>query len=69
VAALLNRYDPKLKFIIVSNLEGREVMESCKSSGASGYLLKRSSAQNLIKAVEAVQNGGTFFPADSEIRE
>jgi DNA-binding NarL/FixJ family response regulator len=44
-------------------------MERCKSSGASGYILKRSSAGNLIKAVEAMQNGGTFFSVDSEIPE
>ena len=61
VAALLNRYAPKLKFIILSNHEEREVMESCKSSGALGYILKRSSARNLIKAVEEVQKGDTFF--------
>ena len=69
VAELLNRYDPELKFIVLSTLEGREVMESCKSSGASGYILKRSSAGNLIKAVEAVQDGGTFYSVDSEIPE
>ena len=69
VADLLNRYDPELKFIVLSNHAGREVMESCKSSGASGYILKRSSARNLIKAVEAVQNGGTFFSVDSDIPE
>ena len=69
VADLLNRYDPELKFIVLSTFEGREVMENCKSSGASGYILKRSSAGNLIKAVEAVQNGGTFFSADSDITE
>ena len=63
VADLLNRYDPELKFIVLSTHEGTEVMENCKSSGASGYILKRSSAENLIKAVEAVQNGGTFFSA------
>jgi DNA-binding NarL/FixJ family response regulator len=63
VADLLNRYDPELKFIVLSTHEGREVMEKCKSSGASGYILKRSSAGNLIKAVEAVQNGGMFFSA------
>ena len=63
VVNLLNRYDPELKFIVLSTHEGREVMEKCKSSGASGYILKRSSAENLIKAVEAVQNGGTFFSA------
>ena len=61
VAHLLNRYDPELKFIVLSTHEGREVMEKCKSSGASGYILKRSSAENLIKAVEAAQKGGTFF--------
>ena len=63
VVNLLNRYDPELKFIVLSTHEGTEVMENCKSSGASGYILKRSSAENLIKAVEAVQNGGTFFSA------
>ena len=61
VADLLNRYDPELKFIVLSTIEGREVMERCKSSGASGYILKRSSAKNLIKAVEAVQNSNTYF--------
>ena len=63
VANLLNRYDPELKFIVLSTHEGREMMEKCKTSGASGYILKRSSAGNLVKAVEAVQNGGTFFSA------
>jgi DNA-binding NarL/FixJ family response regulator len=69
VADLLNRYDPELKFIVLSTHEGREVMERCKSSGASGYILKRSSAGNLIKAVETVENGDTFFSVDSEIPE
>jgi DNA-binding NarL/FixJ family response regulator len=69
VADFLNRYDPELRFIVLSTHEGREVMEACKSSGASGYILKRSSAENLIKAVEAVQSGGTFFSVDSEIPE
>jgi hypothetical protein len=32
-------------------------------------ILKRSSAWNLEKAVEAVQKGGKFFSVDSEIPE
>ena len=40
VINLLNRYDPELKFIVLSTHEGREVMEKCKSSGASGYILR-----------------------------
>lgn len=67
VADLLHRYDPELKFIVLSIHEGGEVMESCKSSGASGYILKRSSARNLIKAVEAVQNGGTYFSQGMDV--
>ena len=63
VADLLHLYDPELQFIVLSTHEGRQMMEKCKSSGASGYILKRSSAENLIKAVEAVQNGSTFFSA------
>ena len=61
VANLLNRYDPELKFIVLGSHEGRGVLEKCKCSGAAGYILKRSSARNLIQAVETVQNGGTFF--------
>ena len=61
VAALLNRHDPAQKFIVLSDLEGREVMENCIASGASGYILKRSSARDLIKAVEEVQKGGMYY--------
>jgi len=66
VADLLNRYNPELKFIVLSIHEEKEVMEMCKSSGASGYIVKCSSARNLEKAVEAVQNGGTFFSVDND---
>ena len=61
VADLLNRHNPELKFIVLSTYEGKEVMERCKSSGASGYIPKRSSAENLIKAMEEVQRGGAYF--------
>ena len=63
VVNLLNRYDPELKFIVLRTYEGRGMMEKCISSGASGYIRKHSSAENLINAVEAVQNGGTYFSA------
>ena len=69
VAELLNRHNAGLKFIVLSTFEAQEVMERCKFSGASGYILKRSSARNLIKAVEAVQNGGTYFSIDIDASE
>ena len=66
VAALLNRYDPKLKYIVLSNHDEPEVIKNCQVFGASGFILKRSSARELIKAVEAVQNGGTYFSLGSD---
>jgi DNA-binding NarL/FixJ family response regulator len=61
VVSLLNRYDSELRFIVLSTQEGSEMIKYCKLSGASGYLLKRSSAEDLIKAVDAVKDGGVYF--------
>ena len=61
VANLLSQYNPEQKFIVLSTHKGSEVIDICESSGASGCILKHSSAENLIEAVETVQNGGTFF--------
>jgi len=60
VAVLLNRYDPELKFIVLSTHEEYEIMEKCMSSGASAYVLKRSAGRDLEKAVDEVLKGGTF---------
>ena len=70
VAVLLNRYDTELKFIVLSTYEEREIMENCMSSGASGYVLKRSAGRDLIAAVEEVLKGDTFVsPCISLVKE
>ena len=61
VTQLLNQCDPQIKFIVLGDNEEDEVMEYCKSYGASGYVLRRSSARNLNKAIEMVQGGGSYF--------
>jgi DNA-binding NarL/FixJ family response regulator len=60
IVTLLNKYDSELKFIVLSTYEEREMEETCMSSGASGYVLKRLAARNLVKAVEQVQKGDTY---------
>jgi DNA-binding NarL/FixJ family response regulator len=67
VAVLLNRYDPELKFIVLSTHEGYEIMEKCMSSGASGYVLKRSAGRDLGKAVDEVRKGGTFVSPSIDV--
>ena len=60
VAVLLNRYDPELKFIVLSTHEESEILEKIMSTGASAYVLKRSAGKDLGKAVDEVLKGGTF---------
>jgi DNA-binding NarL/FixJ family response regulator len=69
VASMLNQHDPKIKFVVLSTNEEKEVMEKCRSSGASGCILKRSSARRLIEAMEAAQKGDTYFHLDGALRK
>ena len=67
VAVLLNRYDPELKFIVLSTHEGSEIMEKCMSLGASAYVLKRSAGRDLGKALDEVLKGGTFVSPSIDV--
>ena len=64
VITLLHKFDLELKIIALSTYESPELMKQCMSSGASGYVLKRSAAKDLFKAVEEVLRGGTFVTSD-----
>ena len=64
VITLLHKFDLELKIIALSIYERPELMNQCMSSGASGYVLKRSAARDLLKAVEEVLRGGTFVTSD-----
>ena len=60
VVSLVNKFDPGLKIIVLSTYEEPEYMQQCMSSGASGYILKRSAAKEIIQAIEEVLSGGTY---------
>ena len=62
VATLVKKFDPDLKIIVLSTYEEMEYMQQCMSSGASGYILKRSAAKEIIQAIEKVLSGGTYIP-------
>jgi DNA-binding NarL/FixJ family response regulator len=64
VITLLKKYNSKLKIIALCSYEAPEFMKHCMSSGASGCVLKRSAAKDLIKAVDEVLTGGIFVPSD-----
>jgi DNA-binding NarL/FixJ family response regulator len=57
---------PNLKFIILSVHDEPTAIDEVMSAGAAGFVLKRSVAVDLFKAVQRVQKGRTFVSAEPE---
>jgi DNA-binding NarL/FixJ family response regulator len=57
---LLRKYDQGLRFIVLSVHDDQTVLAQCLSSGASGFVLKRSIATDLVPAVMEVLQGRTY---------
>ncbi len=67
VAHRLNKLNPKLKVIILSVHDEQTVVDECLSAGASGFVLKRTAANDLIPAVWEVLKGRTYVSPSVEI--
>lgn len=52
---------PAAKVLILSAHPDPEYIKQAKAMGASGYLIKQSSTQDLAKAIRDVRKGGTCF--------
>jgi DNA-binding NarL/FixJ family response regulator len=50
------------KILVLSMHHSKELIAAVRDLGASGYILKTNAAQDLIRAMEDVFDGGTFFP-------
>jgi len=61
---LLRRENPKIKVLILSMHSHSEYVVRILQSGARGYVLKAATAEELVKAIEAVQSGETYFSSD-----
>ena len=53
------------KLLIFTMHDSRGLMKSVRKIGAKGIVLKSYAARDLIRALEAILDGGTFFPDDS----
>ena len=51
----------KFKFIILSVHDDESAIKECLEAGAIGYVLKRSSVNDLIPAIKAVLEGSTYI--------
>ncbi len=52
---------PRVKVLVLSAYDNPEYVEEILQSGASGYLLKNTSPEELYAAIEAVHGGNAFF--------
>ncbi len=60
VVVWLRKCDHRLRFIVLSAHDDQTVVAQCMASGASGFVLKRSIATDLIPATTEVLQGRTY---------
>ncbi|HSA63005.1 MAG TPA: response regulator transcription factor [Nitrospiraceae bacterium] len=60
-ARKLKKHHPDMKFIFVTMHADPSYVNEAFKAGASGYLLKRSAAQELVQAIHAVMNGDFYL--------
>jgi DNA-binding NarL/FixJ family response regulator len=51
------------KILVLTMHESKELPAKVESLGASGYVTKTSAARDLVRAIQVIFNGGTFFPS------
>ncbi|CAN5124112.1 response regulator transcription factor [soil metagenome] len=60
-ARLIKEKKPGLKIIILTNYNDKEFITEMLQIGVSGYILKNSTRQELIEAINKVAAGGLYF--------
>jgi len=57
----IKEYNKKIKIIVLTTFNDDEFIFSSLKNGASGYLLKDATTEDIIKGVEEVHKGGTLI--------
>jgi DNA-binding NarL/FixJ family response regulator len=65
VAASVSRQHPEVKILIFTMHGGKTLHSAARGAGAHGVVQKSFAARDLVRAIEALIDGGTFFPEDS----
>jgi DNA-binding NarL/FixJ family response regulator len=66
VVRRVKKIKPEMKVIVLSVHDEPLVVEDCMSSGASGFVLKRTAADDIIPAVCEVLRGRTYVSPSAE---
>lgn len=60
--AAIRKSDPKARIVVLTNYEGSEDVHRALQAGAMAYLLKDSSADDLLNAILTVRGGKRYLP-------
>ena len=63
-ADTLRKENPKIKVLILSMYGDSDYVMRILQSGARGFILKQAPTDELIKAIETINSGETFFSSD-----
>lgn len=69
VAQRIRKQHPEMKIIILSVHDEQTAVDDCLSAGATGFVLKRTAANDLIPAVWEVLKGRTYISPSVEMDE
>jgi DNA-binding NarL/FixJ family response regulator len=67
VAAAVSRKHPAIKILIFTMHSGKTLHGAARGAGAHGVVQKSLASRDLIRAIEALIDGGNFFPDDSTL--
>jgi DNA-binding NarL/FixJ family response regulator len=67
VARSIRKRNPDMKVIILSVHDEQTAVDDCLSAGATGFVLKRTAANDLIPAVWEVLKGRTYVSPSVEM--
>jgi DNA-binding NarL/FixJ family response regulator len=63
----LTRLQVRSKVLILTMHDSKELGTIVQKAGASGYVIKTHAARDLIRAVQDIFDGGTFFSAGTSV--
>lgn len=63
-AKLIRERDPSARILVLSSYEGDEEIHAAMEAGATGYLLKHSSSEQIVPAIRALAAGKKWIPKD-----
>ncbi|WP_343703222.1 response regulator transcription factor [Chitinophaga sp.] len=66
VCAAIKRQFPLIKVLAISSRDDRSTLVRMVSNGASGYLLKNASVDEIERAINLVYSGGTYYSREMQ---